>query len=139
MEQFRQSRPELLTQRSSGICLTRAACRIETHEVALIRHVAFVGSVLDALEHVGGQSQRNAVCAGFEAGKRDALRLRQIKVIRRVVRFSASVLKAGNAFADLGALCGIPFPFRKAHVSRRDNVNLRTFSDVQSSSCIRLP
>ena len=53
----------------------------------LLRHVAFVGGVLDAFEHVGGQSQRNAVRAGFEVGERDALRLRQIKVIGRVVRF----------------------------------------------------
>ena len=53
----------------------------------LIRHVAFVGGVLDALEHVGGQSQRDAVCAGFEVGERDTLRLRQIEVIGRAVRF----------------------------------------------------
>ena len=42
----------------------------------LLRHIAFVGGVLDAFEHVGGQSQRNAVCAGFEVGERDTLRLR---------------------------------------------------------------
>lgn len=47
----------------------------------------FVGGVLDPFEHARWQTQRNAVRAWLEIGQRDALYLRQIKVIGRIVRF----------------------------------------------------